>query len=63
MRGIFDFLAKHGAYADGEKVWYVGLEQADCFWIDLVIDPPFGREALPPSFDFNAYLAVEHRGA
>jgi hypothetical protein len=40
VRGTFDFLAKEGRYADAEKLWYVSLQQSDCFWMDLIIDPP-----------------------
>lgn len=44
MRGTFEFLAEEKAYANTDKVWYVSLQQSDCFWMDLLIDPPLGRD-------------------
>jgi hypothetical protein len=39
-RGLFNFIISHEIYAKAPKSWYVSLVQCDCFWFDLVVNPP-----------------------
>jgi hypothetical protein len=45
MRGEFNSVAEQAAYAGADKLWYVGLQQSDCYWMDLIVDPPSGCSA------------------
>ena len=39
-RGYFDFVGTSPAYKGSRKFWYVPLVQSDCFWFDLIVNPP-----------------------
>ncbi len=39
-RGMFDFLRNEPAYTGADKDWYVELIQSNCFWYDLIVNPP-----------------------
>lgn len=47
-RGMLDSIGKHEVYADTPKHWYVHLAQVDCFWYDLIVNPPHGPESTEP---------------
>jgi len=47
-RGSFSFMASQEAYAKAAKRWYVSPLQCDCFWFDLVVNPPQGAGVPEP---------------
>jgi hypothetical protein len=40
LRGIFDFAAKEAGYRKSRKMWHITPISVDCFWFDLIINPP-----------------------
>jgi hypothetical protein len=47
-RGMFDSIRGLDVYAKTPKRWYVGLSQIDCFWFDLIVNPPLHRDSPDP---------------
>ncbi|MBC3227477.1 hypothetical protein [Serratia fonticola] len=39
-RGYFNFIPSNTVYAESEKIWWVDLIKTDCFWYDMIINPP-----------------------
>ena len=44
-RGIYKEVANAQFYAESEKDWHVELLRSDCFWYDLIVNPPGGFES------------------
>jgi hypothetical protein len=47
-RGMFDSMKNHDAYTKSSKRWYISLQQVDCFWFDIVVNPPGGTGTPDP---------------
>lgn len=52
-RGMFDILNNIPAYADAKKIWYISLMESDCFWFDMIVNPP---DNLPTDAAISSYL-------
>jgi len=48
QRGSFNFMASHEIYASAPKNWYVSPLQCDCFWLDMIVNPPQGSGVPDP---------------
>jgi len=47
-RGWLSSIASHDAYRHSDKELHANLQQVDCFWFDMVVNPPLGIDAPQP---------------
>lgn len=40
MRGLFDYIPAFPAYKDSPRIWHITPTSGNCFWFDLIVNPP-----------------------
>lgn len=60
-RGAFDFFTNYSIYIESEKDWYIALDRSDCFWYELIVNPPDEFDTKKYALDYLKELqgAVE----
>lgn len=58
-RGVFSITGRLPSYEKAAKVWYVELEQYDCFWYDLIVNSPDHSEFDESISSYLSHLKKE----
>jgi len=57
MRGDFDFFTDKKSYTNSEKDWIVELIHSNCYWYDLIVNPP--KFAATNKYIINSLKALK----